>query len=203
MSCHLKSQAFFLICFQWLVHEALWKGDSSRRVAALDLERGNNSNACNSVLFGSVWGQIYWTDLDIVAAGHRSSTPDVLQNQSLLTFVKLMKMFHMLKCWFFQQHLTNQIKTVINIFSCFLSSSRLELMKTYPWKQRDVYVFCFVSFPPPPPKKNNLIAVTKRKGKKRKPCFESSLLQEKFDNVLHPCLSGWNVFTAVSQFYIL
>ena len=48
-----------------------------------------------------VWGQIYRVDLVfqyMVAAGHRSTTFDFLQSQSLLTLVKLMKMFHMLKC---------------------------------------------------------------------------------------------------------
>jgi len=35
----------------------------------------------------------------------------------------------------------------------------------------------------------NLTAGAKRKGKKRKPLFESSLLQETFGNILHPCLS--------------
>lgn len=107
-----KSRPFFsFVCFQLLMHEAFWKGDSFRRVHALDLERGNNSRACSSALSASVWGQIYWADLVfqyIVAAGHRSSTSDFLQNQSSLTFVKLLKMFCMLKCWFFQQHLTSQ-----------------------------------------------------------------------------------------------
>lgn len=48
-----------------------------------------------------VWGQIYRVDLVfqyIVAAGHRSTTFVFLQSQSLLTLVKVMKMFHMLKC---------------------------------------------------------------------------------------------------------
>lgn len=108
----LKSHSF-LIClfvFNGLCMKHFGKGTLQESVHALDLEKGNNSNACNSILSGSVWGQIYWADLVFqyfVAVGYRSSTPDFFQNQSLLTFVKLIKNFHMLKCWFFQQHLTS------------------------------------------------------------------------------------------------
>lgn len=42
--------------------------------------------------------------------------------------------------------------------------------------------------------KNNLIAGAIRKGKKRKPRFESSLLQEKIGNILYPCLSWLKCF---------
>lgn len=131
MGSILNSQAFYLIClfvFNCWCMKHFGKGTLSG-VHALDLKRGNISSAHSSALSGSVWGQIYWADLVFqytVAAGHRSPTSDFLQNQSLLTFVKLMKMFRMLKCWFFQQHLSNQIKRVIKVFSCFLNSSRPE-----------------------------------------------------------------------------
>lgn len=76
-----KARLFFSFACLFLMVDAwsVLERGHFRRVHALDLERGNNSNACNSVLSGSVWGQIYWADLVfqyIVAAGHRSSTPD-------------------------------------------------------------------------------------------------------------------------------
>lgn len=106
-----KATLFSFVCLFSMVYAwSILERGLFRKVHALDLEKGNNSNACNSILSGSVWGQIYWADLVFqyfVAVGYRSSTPDFFQNQSLLTFVKLMKNFHMLKCWFFQQHLTS------------------------------------------------------------------------------------------------